>query len=115
MGVLEETSQFGPYVDEVYGLHLISSIPYGISMSQRGCILAAARDFDITIQGHSGHAGVPHTATDAAYIAANLLVSIQSIMSRNVQPSKSAVVSIGKVVAGEARNAIAGEASLYGM
>uniref|UniRef100_A0A0A9XJ20 N-acetyldiaminopimelate deacetylase n=1 Tax=Lygus hesperus TaxID=30085 RepID=A0A0A9XJ20_LYGHE len=114
MHVLDETSKYGPHVDEVYGLHLISSLPYGVAQSQRGCVLAASMDIDIKVHGRSGHAGCPQRGIDATLIAANILLSAQTIITRNIPPCSSTVLSFGHFVSGEIRNGIASDALIMG-
>ena len=81
-------------IDEFYGLHNMPGIPVGEFALRPGPIMAAADEFEITLIGKGGHAAAPHTTIDTALIAAQVIVALQSIVSRNIDPLKNAVVSI---------------------
>ena len=81
-------------IDEVYGLHNMPDHPVGEFAICSGPLLAAADQFDMTIIGNGGHAAAPHEATDANLAAAHVVVALQSIASRNVDPLKQVVVSV---------------------
>ena len=108
-GVLED-----PNVDAVFALHMAQEVPCGIVIVAPGPILAAPDGFQITIQGKGGHAASPHRAVDPVVIGAQLVMALQTIVSRNVDPIHSAVVTVGKFQAGEAFNVIPDTASLGG-
>ena len=76
--------------------------------------MAAADFFRLTITGKGGHAGLPHTATDTIAAAAELVGSLQHIVSRRIDPLQPAVVTIGSFHAGDAPNVIPGHAELTG-
>ncbi|MBB6671141.1 M20 metallopeptidase family protein [Cohnella nanjingensis] len=101
-------------VDAIYGVHLWSPYPYGKIATRPGPFMASPDEFEIEIVGRGGHAGLPHQATDALVAGAHLVVALQTIVSRNVDPLESAVVSVGQLQAGTARNVIAERCYLSG-
>ena len=81
-------------IDEVYGMHNMPGYPVGKFAIRPGALLAAADQFDITIEGQGGHAAAPHEAVDTNLAAAHVVIALQSIASRNVDPVKQVVVSV---------------------
>ena len=81
-------------IDEVYGMHNMPDYPVGEFAIREGALLAAADEFDITLHGQGGHAAAPHEAVDANLAAAHVLIALQSVASRNVDPVKQVVVSV---------------------
>jgi len=81
-------------IDEVYGMHNMPDYPVGAFAIREGALLAAADEFDITLEGQGGHAAAPHEAVDANLAAAHVLIALQSVASRNVDPIKQVVVSV---------------------
>ncbi len=81
-------------IDEVYGMHNMPDYPVGEFAIRPGALLAAVDLFDIHIVGQGGHAAAPHEAIDANLAAAHVVVALQSIASRNVDPVKQVVVSV---------------------
>ncbi len=81
-------------IDEVYGLHNMPGAPVGTFAIRAGALLASADQFDITITGQGGHAAAPHEAIDPNLAAAHVIVALQSIASRNVDPLGQVVVSV---------------------
>ncbi|KIN64645.1 Amidohydrolase family protein [Sulfitobacter noctilucicola] len=81
-------------IDEVYGMHNMPDYPVGQFAIRKGALLAAADQFDIVIDGQGGHAAAPHEAVDSNLAAAQVVVALQSIASRNVDPVKQVVVSV---------------------
>jgi amidohydrolase len=81
-------------IDEVYGLHNMPGAEVGSFHIRAGAMLAATDEFDITITGQGGHAAAPHEAIDPNLAAAHVVVALQSIASRNVDPLKQVVVSV---------------------
>jgi amidohydrolase len=101
-------------VDFVYGCHLWTPLEYGKIAAVPGEFMAAADFFKITITGKGGHAGLPHTAVDTVACASSLVVELQQLVSRRLDPLQPAVVTIGSLRAGDAPNVIPGEAVLLG-
>ena len=81
-------------IQEVYGMHNMPGLPAGEFAIRPGPLLASADMFDIVIEGQGGHAAAPHEAIDPNLATAHVLVALQSIASRNVDPLKQVVVSV---------------------
>ena len=81
-------------IDEVYGMHNMPGIPLGTFAIRPGAMMAAADQFEITVTGKGGHAAKPHDCIDTTLVAAHIVVAMQQIASRNVDPLKQVVVSI---------------------
>ncbi|WP_318505346.1 M20 family metallopeptidase [Bacillus sp. T3] len=101
-------------VDVIFGTHLWATVPTGTIQTRVGPIMAAADRFEITVHGKGGHGAHPHTTKDAIVTASQLVINLQQIVSRNIDPIESAVVSIGSFVADNAFNVIADKAKLVG-
>lgn len=101
-------------VDVIFGTHLWASEPTGKIQYRKGPIMAAADRFEINIQGKGGHGAAPHETKDAIVIASQLVLNLQQIVSRRVNPVDSAVLSVGSFVADNAFNVIADKARLIG-
>jgi hippurate hydrolase len=99
-------------VDGVYGMHNMPGIPAGHIAVSPGPVMAAADQLAITIRGVGGHAAMPHLAVDPVLAAGAMIVALQSVVSRTVDPLKSAVISITMMAAGEASNIIPETASI---
>ena len=81
-------------IQEVYGMHNMPGIPVGTFAIRPGAMMAAADQFDVTVTGKGGHAAKPHDCVDSVLVAAQIIVALQSIASRNVDPLKEVVVSV---------------------
>ncbi|HET6231433.1 MAG TPA: amidohydrolase, partial [Longimicrobiaceae bacterium] len=101
-------------VDAALGLHVWLGLPSGVVGVVPGPFMASAAEFDVTVKGRGGHGAIPHETVDAVLAASQVVVALQSIVSRNVSPLESAVVSVGAFHAGEAFNVIADTAALRG-
>jgi amidohydrolase len=101
-------------IDEVFGLHNMPGLPLGNFAIRAGGIMAATDEFQITIEGKGGHAAMPHNAADPVVTAAQLILALQTVVSRNVDPMRSAVLSVTMVQAGEAFNIIPRTVKLTG-
>jgi hippurate hydrolase len=108
-GLLE---RFG--IEEVYGMHNKPGVPAGTFAINRGAMLAAADRFRITIEGKGGHAGHPHDAIDSVVAASHTVLALQSIVARNVDPLKNAVVSVTTINGGDAFNVLPQRVTLTG-
>lgn len=108
-GVLEN-----PRVDAIFGAHVFPQIEIGKVGICKGKALASADRFIIKLIGQSGHAASPHLAKDPILAAGHLITQIHSIVSREVDPLESAVITIGKVSGGTAFNIIPDEVELLG-
>ncbi len=101
-------------VSEIYGLHLFPGIQQGKLGIRPGPMMAQNSEIDLTIWGENAHGGTPHMGNDVIVIAAHLITSIQTIVSRNINPMDPAVITFGKMTGGEVRNMIARHANLEG-
>jgi len=108
-GVLE---RFG--VERAYGLHLTSLLPVGVTAFRAGPLMASADNIDLTIRGRGGHASLPHTAVDPIFTASSVVVGLQQIVSRHIDPVEPAVISVCSLHAGTTYNVIPGEAKMKG-
>ena len=108
-GVLE-----GPHIDMALGFHNYPGLPVGQFGYCRGPALAAADTFDITVHGSSGHAAHPHGAIDPIVAAASLVMQLQSVVSREVNPMHPVVVTVGAIHGGVAANIIPDSVTLRG-
>jgi amidohydrolase len=103
-----------PDVDAIIGLHLWNNLPLGTIGVRSGALMAAVERFSLTIQGKGGHGAMPHQTVDSIVLASQIVNALQTIVSRNVNPIDSAVVTVGQFNAGTAKNIIADTASLAG-
>lgn len=101
-------------VDKVYGQHYWSQIDLDTVEVCKNEIIASPDVFNITITGSGGHAAYPHTTIDPIVIASEVIISLQSIVSRQLSPLDKAVVSFGMVDGGKAFNVIPGKVMLKG-
>jgi hippurate hydrolase len=101
-------------IDQVYGMHNGPGIPIGAFAIRPGPIMAATDAIDIKIEGRGGHASRPHKCIDPVLVGCQLITALQQIVSRNVDPLESAVISICEFHAGTARNVIPQTAQLHG-
>jgi N-acetyldiaminopimelate deacetylase len=100
--------------DEFYGLHDNPDLPAGQIATRMGTLFAGTTEIHLTFTGVSGHAAFPHTANDALIAAAAFVMQVQTVVSRNVDPVRGGVVTIGDLHAGTIGNVIAGTAHLDG-
>ncbi|MQB07739.1 amidohydrolase [Agrobacterium tumefaciens] len=99
-------------IDAIFGLHNHPGAPEGTLLLRSGPIMASSDTISITIKGKGGHASRPHLTIDPVVVACNLVVSLQTVVSRNVDPTQTAVVTVGTIHAGEAVNVIPETAKL---
>ncbi len=81
-------------IDEVYGMHNSPGLPVGAFAIRRGGFLASADEFTVEVIGKGGHAAMPHEGVDTTVVASQIVVALQTIAARSVDPVKSAVVSV---------------------
>ena len=93
-------------VDEIYGLHNIPFLPEGEIHTRPGGIMASEDNFTIKIHGRGGHASSPHVGIDPLIPAAQIILGLQTIVSRNANPLEPAVVSVTELHTDGAHNAI---------
>lgn len=92
--------------DVIFGLHNHPGAAEGTWLMRSGPLMAAADTAEITIIGKGGHASRPHLTVDPIVVACNLVMSLQTIVSRSIDPTQTAVVTVGSIHAGEASNVI---------
>ncbi|MCJ2008893.1 M20 aminoacylase family protein [Methylobacterium sp. J-092] len=93
-------------IDAVYGMHNIPGLALGSFAIRPGPIMASTDRFTLTIEGRGGHAALPHNAIDSVVVASHVVIALQSIVSRTIDPLQSAVVSVCALEAGEAFNVL---------
>jgi len=98
--------------DYALALHVAADIPAGMIGWREGFMAAASDSVDITLYGKGGHGALPHQAVDPIVQAAQLIMALQTIVARETDPSKSAVVTVGSIHAGTAHNIIPDECEL---
>jgi len=108
-GVLRE-----PVPDVAFGLHLWNDTPVGSVVLTDGPMMAAAGDFIIHVTGRGGHGALPHQARDPIVAASNIVLALQTIVSRNIGPLDAGVVSVTEFKAGDSFNVIPTTARLRG-
>ncbi len=101
-------------IDEVYGMHNYPGMPVGEFGMCVGPIMASGDKFEITLTGRGGHAAKPHLGVDPVVIASQIVVALQSVVSRNADPLDSAVLSVTQFLAGTAFNIIPDRVTLRG-
>lgn len=112
--MIEEGALSDPEAAAVFGFHLFPDLPLGKVGFCAGPMMAQTCEFDIEIRGKSAHGALPHQGVDAVSAAAAVIAGLQQIVSRRVDPYRSAVITIGKLNAGERRNILAARALLEG-
>ena len=100
--------------DAVFAIHNKPGIPVGHIATKAGPLLAAADRWDLRITGKGGHAAHPHLSADPLVAGANLVLALQTIVSRNIDPIDSTVVTVGFIKGGSAYNVIPGEVHIGG-
>jgi len=108
-GVLEN-----PAVDAIIGLHLWNNLPVGTVGVRPGALMAAVERFRCVIHGKGGHGAIPQQTIDPVLIAAQVVTTLQSIVSRNINPLDAAVVTVGSLHAGTTDNVIPHQAEMLG-
>jgi hippurate hydrolase len=92
--------------DQVYALHNWPDLPAGTAMTRPGPIMAAADRFEIVVEGRGGHAAMPHQTPDAILAASDLVTQLNTIVSRRIPPTASAVLSVTQIEGGHAHNVL---------
>ena len=110
----EEGALESPDVERIFGLHVWPQMPTGQIGSREGTFLAATSFLDLTIKGVGGHAAVPHLTRDPVLTSAQIITNLQSVISRELDPLDSGVVSISAIHGGQAANVIPSEVKILG-
>jgi hippurate hydrolase len=101
-------------IAEVFGLHNMPGIPLGQFAIRPGGIMASTGEFEIVLQSTGGHAAMPNRTTDPIVAAAQIVVALQTIVARNVDPLRSAVLTVTTIHGGTTHNVIPREVTLTG-
>ena len=109
-GVLEN-----PRVDAIVGLHVTEDLEYGKIRIKSGVVNAASNPYKIKIKGRGGHGAAPHTTIDPIVIASNVVMALQTIVSRELAPVNPSVITVGSINGGTAQNVIPEEVEITGI
>ncbi|NMF82842.1 M20 family metallopeptidase [Nodosilinea sp. P-1105] len=112
--MIEAGALKNPDVEAIIGLHLWNNLPLGTVGVRTGALMAASEFFSCTIQGKGGHGALPHQTVDSIVVGAQVVNALQTIVARNVDPTKSAVVTVGQFHGGKAPNVIADSVTFGG-
>ncbi len=104
--MVEEGVMSEPRVDMIFGLHNHPEVPAGKVAIKEGALMAAVDTIFVKVTGKGGHGALPHRDIDPIVAASSVVMNVQTIVSRNVEPSSPAVISFGSVRGGEANNVI---------
>ncbi|UYV12276.1 MAG: M20 family metallopeptidase [Phycisphaera sp.] len=115
-GVLKgaEGGGLGEPVTRIFGLHGWPRMPLGKVGTRPGPMMASTDDFDVRIVGRGGHAAMPHLAKDPIVAASAVVMALQTIASRAVNPNDAGVITVGQFEAGTANNIIPDSARIVG-
>eukprot|EP01121_Diplochlamys_sp_Union-15-3_P016989 TRINITY_DN5898_c0_g1_i1.p2 TRINITY_DN5898_c0_g1~~TRINITY_DN5898_c0_g1_i1.p2 ORF type:complete len:293 (+),score=52.85 TRINITY_DN5898_c0_g1_i1:430-1308(+) len=112
--MINEGALMNPKVDAIYGLHVWNLMDAGTVGIKEGTIMATTNTYDILITGKGGHGGSPEGVIDPIIIGSHLVTALQTIVSRNISPIDSVVVSVTAFNAGNTYNVIPETAELKG-
>jgi len=103
-----------PKVDAAFAIHMWNDLPTGKVGVRPGPVFAAADEFKMTVTGKGGHGAAPHQTIDPVVVAANIITACQAVVSRKVDPVKTAVVTFGQIHGGSRNNIIPDSVFLNG-
>lgn len=112
--MIEDGVMENPKVGYVFGLHISNRIPSGSFGIRAGAAMAAPDTFRLRIKGRGGHGSAPHETVDPIYIAAHVILALQGVSARAIDPVKPFVISIGSIHSGTKENIIPDDAILEG-
>jgi hippurate hydrolase len=98
--------------DAIFAMHNMPGVPVGKFVFRSGSAMASSDYVTIRVIGTGGHGGMPHRASDSLVAAASIVMALQTVVSRNVDPLHTAVVTVGSIQAGKANNVIPALATL---
>ncbi len=101
-------------MERIFGYHNWPGLDAGTVAVHDGAVMASGGRIEFRVKGHSGHAALPHLTRDPMIASAHLLLALQTIVSRNVDPLDSVVITVATIEAGSAANQIPGEAFMRG-
>jgi hippurate hydrolase len=113
-GLLERAGEGGEPVSLAFALHQTPSIPSGAIATRPRSLLASADSLLVTIRGQGGHASMPHQALDPIPVACEIVLALQSMVTRRVDAFDPAVVTVSRIRSGTTSNVIPETAELYG-
>jgi hippurate hydrolase len=109
-----EDGLLAPLPDAAFALHIMPNSPHGILASRDGAMLAAADQFEIAVTGQGGHASMPHDARDPVPVAAEIVLALQTLVTRRYNATEATVITVAQLEAGSAHNIIPDRAVLKG-
>ena len=112
--MIEEGVMKDPVVDRVLSFHLWSGLPLGQVVSQAGPIFSSADEIRIVVKGRGGHGGMPHLSVDPILIASHVVTALQTVLSREIAPTQTAVLGFGTIHGGAAFNVVSDGVELTG-
>ena len=112
--LIEAGALENPRADLVTALHGMPGLPVGVLALRNGAMMASCAHFKVTIRGRGGHSSRPHQAVDPVVAAAAVVVELQSVVSRRIDPQQAAVLSVCRIAGGELANVIPDEVVLEG-
>lgn len=112
--MIEDGAMKDPQVDYVFGVHITGEYPSGTFALTAGAAMAAPDTFKVRILGKGGHGSAPDKTVDPVYVAAHVVLALQGVSSRMVDPVEPFVVSVGSISAGTKENIIPDDATLLG-
>ncbi|MGM0445665.1 MAG: M20 metallopeptidase family protein [Bacillota bacterium] len=112
--MIEEGVLENPKVDGAFGIHLWSPIESGKIAISHGAVMGGLYEFELKIKGQGGHTSAPHDAIDPIIVASNVIQSVQSIQTREIDPLKPTLIMFGQINGGTATNIIPEEVMLRG-
>ncbi|MGV2130334.1 M20 aminoacylase family protein [Agrobacterium vitis] len=101
-------------ISQVFGMHNAPGVPLGDFAIRKGSLMAASDTFEIVIKGKGSHAAQPHMSVDPVLVSAHVIIALQSIVSRGVDPLESLVISVTTTHGGDAYNVIPMDVTLTG-
>lgn len=113
--MVEEGVLDGPAVDAAFALHVMPELDVGRIAGTGGAVWASSDLFDVVVRGRMAHGAYPQEGRDAIFAASQVVMSLQQLVARNLDPRDPAVVSVCRFDAGTAHNVLAGEARLKGL
>ena len=112
--MVEAGAMENPHVERVYGLHVMPRLPVGTVETRAGTLNASTDTVKVTVLGKAGHGAYPESSVDAIVCAAQMVTALQTLVSRNMSPLESAVLTFGMIGGGTAQNIICDRVELQG-
>jgi len=113
--MVQEGALENPHVDVIYGMHVMPDIPAGKIATCAGPLMAQTCEMDFVINGQAAHGATPHLGKDAISAMAHLLTMFQTTVARSVDPCQQALLTIGRINAGQQRNILASHVQMEGI